>query len=160
VTRSEVRPAAGPPDPGGAASAHASCLVGVRETPLSVDECLAAVRRPEAGGIALFVGTVRSSDHDRAVTALEYSAHPGALTTLTELAHAVAADFPAAAVAAVHRVGALEIGDIAVVVAVSCPHRPEAFAAARRLIDDLKATVPIWKKQTYADGEIEWVGCP
>jgi molybdopterin synthase catalytic subunit len=155
MTRSEVTPAAeaGPIAP-------ADCLVGVRETALSVDECLAAVARPAAGGIGLFVGTVRSSDHDRPVTALEYSAHPGALAKLREVALAVAADYPVAAVAAVHRVGRLEVGDIAVVVAVSCPHRPEAFAAARRLIDDLKATVPIWKKQTYADGEIEWVGCP
>ncbi|MEP7055460.1 MAG: molybdenum cofactor biosynthesis protein MoaE [Actinomycetota bacterium] len=139
--------------------AETDCLVGVRDLPLSVEECLTAVARPQAGGIGLFVGTVRASDHDRPVVALEYSAHPDALAKLREVVDAVAADYPVAAIAAVHRVGSLEIGEIAVVVAVSCPHRPEAFAAARRLIDDLKATVPIWKKQTYADGEIEWVGC-
>jgi molybdopterin synthase catalytic subunit len=141
------------------AVADADLLVGVRETPLSVDECLAAVTRPAAGGIAIFVGTVRASDHDRPIVDLEYTAHPDALDRLRAVAEQVALDFPAAAVAAVHRVGRLAIGEIAVVVAVSCPHRPEAFAAARRLIDDLKATVPIWKRQTYADGEIEWVGC-
>jgi molybdopterin synthase catalytic subunit len=135
------------------------CLVGVRDRPLSVDECLAAVSRPQAGGVALFVGTVRSSDHERAVVDLEYTAHPDALDRMREVAGRVAADFPVAALAAVHRVGRLDIGEIAVIVAVSCPHRPEAFAAARRLIDDVKATVPIWKRQTYADGEIEWVGC-
>lgn len=139
--------------------ADADCLVGVRDTPLSVAECLAAVSRPQAGGIALFVGTVRADDHGRPVVDLEYTAHPGALEKLRAVAHAVAADFPVAAVAAVHRVGRLDIGEIAVIVAVSCPHRPEAFAATRRLIDDLKTTVPIWKRQTYADGEIEWVSC-
>ncbi len=70
----------------------------------------------------------------------------------------VAADFPALGLAAVHRVGDLDIGDIAVVVAASSPHRAEAFAACRRLIDDLKATVPIWKHQTFTDGDDEWVG--
>lgn len=135
------------------------CLVGVRETALSVDECLAAVTRPQAGGVAMFVGTVRESDHDRPVVDLEYTAHPDAVDKLRDVALAIAADFPVAAVAAVHRVGRLDIGEIAVIVAVSCPHRSEAFAASRRLIDDLKRTVPIWKRQTYADGEIEWVGC-
>lgn len=139
--------------------ADEDCLVGVRESALSVDECLAAVQRPQAGGVGLFVGTVRDTDHDRPVVDLEYTAHPDAVDRLREVARAVAADFPVAAVAAVHRTGRLEIGDIAVIVAVSCPHRPEAFDAARALIDDLKATVPIWKRQTYADGEVEWVGC-
>ena len=144
----------------GHALSGADCLVGVRETLLSVDECLAAVARPAAGGVGLFVGMVRDHDHDRPVAELEYSAHPGAVAKLREVALAVAADFPVAAVAAVHRVGRLEIGDIAVVVAVSCPHRGAAMDATRRLIDDLKATVPIWKKQMYADGQVEWVGCP
>ena len=139
--------------------ADADCVVGVRDVPLSVDECLAAVTRPSAGGIGIFVGVVRATDHDRPVVDLEYSAHPGAVDKLREVAMAVAADFPVAAVAAVHRTGRLDIGDVAVIVAVACPHRGEALDAARRLIDGLKATVPIWKRQTYADGEIEWVGC-
>lgn len=139
--------------------AEADCLVGIRDTPLSVEECLAAVTRPAAGGIGLFVGTVRGTDHDRPVVDLEYSAHPGALEQLRAVAMVVAADYPVAAVAAVHRVGRLDIGGIAVIVAVSCAHRGAAMDATRRLIDDLKATVPIWKRQTYADGEIEWVGC-
>ena len=70
----------------------------------------------------------------------------------------MAADFPVRAMAAVHRVGDLAIGDLAVVVAVSCPHRSEAFAACRRLIDDLKREVPIWKHQHFTDGTEEWVG--
>lgn len=135
-------------------------LVGVREDPLSVEEVLAAVADPRAGGTAAFLGTVRAEDGDRAVTRLSYSAHPSAHATVEEVARAVAASFPALALAAVHRVGDLEVGDLAVVVAASCPHRAEAFAAAARLIDDIKARVPIWKHQIFADGGEEWVGAP
>ncbi|MBB0244360.1 molybdenum cofactor biosynthesis protein MoaE [Streptomyces alkaliphilus] len=136
-------------------------LLGIRETALSVPEVLAAIGDHEAGGTALFVGTVRNHDGpaDRAaVTSLEYSAHPSAVVELRRVAERVAADFPVRALAAVHRVGGLAVGDLAVIVAVACPHRAEAFDACRRLIDDLKATVPIWKRQTFADGTSEWVG--
>jgi molybdopterin synthase catalytic subunit len=138
-------------------------LLAVRDTPLSVDEVFAAVGDDAAGGTTLFVGTVR--DHDSrggaaaaAVSGLSYSAHPSAEAELRRVAEKVAADFPVRALAAVHRVGDLRIGDIAVIVAVSCPHRGEAFAASRRLIDDLKQEVPIWKHQTFSDGTEEWVG--
>ncbi|HVE62280.1 MAG TPA: molybdenum cofactor biosynthesis protein MoaE [Mycobacteriales bacterium] len=135
-------------------------LLDVRSTSLSVDECVAAVRRPSAGGIALFVGVVRDSDHDRAVVELEYSAHPDAIAVLEAVADQVTRSHPAVvALAAVHRVGLLAVGDLAVVVAVSCPHRAEAFAAARDLIEALKAQVPIWKRQLFADGGVEWVNC-
>ncbi|WP_327089618.1 molybdenum cofactor biosynthesis protein MoaE [Nonomuraea sp. NBC_01738] len=133
-------------------------LLAIRDTPLSVDEVLAAVGDHAAGGTTLFVGTVREQDHGKPVTKLSYSAHPSALEELRAVAEKVAADFPATALAAVHRVGDLELGDIAVIVAVACPHRGEAFQASRRLIDDLKATVPIWKHQLFADGSAEWVG--
>lgn len=133
-------------------------LVGIRDTPLSVDEVFGAVGDSGAGGIALFVGTVRDSDHARAVARLSYSAHPTVERELREVMAKVAADFPVRALAAVHRVGDLEIGDLAVVVAAACPHRGEAFEACRRLIDDLKAQVPIWKHQLFADGDEEWVG--
>jgi molybdopterin synthase catalytic subunit len=133
-------------------------LIGIRDTPLSVDEVLRAVGDPGAGGTALFVGTVRDEDHERVVTRLSYSAHPSAELELRAVMEKVAADFPVKAIAAVHRVGDLEIGDLAVVVAASCPHRGEAFEACRRLIDDLKAQVPIWKHQLFADGDAEWVG--
>jgi molybdopterin synthase catalytic subunit len=135
-------------------------LLDVRDAPLSVDEVLAAVADPGAGGVTLFVGTVRDQDGGRGVTTLDYSAHPGAVDALRAVAEKVVADFPVRALAAVHRVGTLAIGDLAVVVAVACPHRGEAFDAARRLIDDLKATVPIWKHQTYDDGTESWVGTP
>ena len=133
-------------------------LIAVRDCELSVDEVRAAVADPSAGGLALFAGAVRETDHDRDVTALSYSAHPSAEAELRLVAEVIAEKFPVLGIAAVHRVGDLEIGDLAVVVAVSCPHRAEAFDACRALIDLLKASVPIWKHQRFADGDSEWVG--
>ncbi len=133
-------------------------LLAVRETPLSLDEVYAAVGDDTAGGTTVFVGTVRDHDGGKSVSALEYSAHPSAVQEMRRIAEKVAADYPVRALAAVHRIGRLEITDVAVIVAVSCPHRGEAFAACRKLIDDLKHEVPIWKHQIFADGEEEWVG--
>ncbi|NUR93191.1 MAG: molybdenum cofactor biosynthesis protein MoaE [Nonomuraea sp.] len=133
-------------------------LLDIRDTPLSVDEALSAVSDHAAGGTTLFVGTVREQDHGKPVTKLGYSAHPSALDELRAVAEKIAADFPVTAIAAVHRVGDLELGDIAVIVVVAAPHRDEAFRASRRLIDDLKSQVPIWKHQVFADGSAEWVG--
>jgi molybdopterin synthase catalytic subunit len=133
-------------------------LLDIRDEPLSVDEVLAAVADPAAGGTTLFVGTVRDHDSDREVTELEYEAHPEALTRLREVAERVAADPTVIALAAVHRSGDLKVGDLAVVVAVAAAHRDAAFAASRKLIDELKADVPIWKHQRFADGTSEWVG--
>ena len=135
-------------------------LLDIRETPLSVDEVLAAVEDPAAGGVVSFTGLVRRTDGGRDVLGLEYSAHPSALDALRVVAQAVVDELPVVKVAAVHRVGALQIGDVAVVVAASAAHRDQAFTAARRLIDDLKGTVPIWKDQRFADGTREWVGLP
>jgi len=132
-------------------------LAELRETPLSVDEVYAAVVSQAAGGIAVFAGAVRDHDHGRDVTALSYSAHPSAADQLRKVAELVAGRFDVQAVAAVHRVGDLAIGDLAVVVAVSASHRGIAFEACRALIDDLKATVPIWKHQRFAAGDSEWV---
>jgi molybdopterin synthase catalytic subunit len=134
-------------------------LAEMRDAPLSVDEVLAAVSDPAAGGIALFVGTVRDHDSGRDVTRLGYSAHPSAEVELRRVAEKVAASYSVTAVAAVHRVGDLDVGDLAVVVAVSCPHRGEAFDACRALVDELKRTVPIWKHQQYAGGGSDWVNC-
>jgi molybdopterin synthase catalytic subunit len=132
-------------------------LAELREDPLSVDELRAVVSDPGAGGIALFAGAVRESDRGRDVTRLSYSAHPSAAAELRRVAEKVATDFEVVALAAVHRVGDLEIGDLAVVVA-SCAHRAEAFEACRALIDRLKHEVPIWKRQWFRDGSSEWVG--
>ena len=135
-------------------------LIAVRESELSVDEVRAAVADPAAGGIALFAGTVRDTDHDQGVTGLSYSAHPSAAAELRRVAEAIAGKYPVIGIAAVHRVGDLAIGDLAVVLAVSCAHRAEAFDACRDLIDILKASVPIWKHQRFDDGTAEWVGSP
>jgi len=134
-------------------------LIAIRDTPLSVDEVHQAVADDRAGGIALFAGAVRDHDHGAAVTGLSYQAHPSAEAELSRVAGEVAEKFPTLGVAAVHRVGDLAIGDLAVVVAVSCAHRGDAFEACRMLIDELKATVPIWKNQRFEDGSSEWVGC-
>jgi len=135
-------------------------LLALRDTPIDAAEVLAAVEDPRAGGVVSFTGLVRASDGGREVTELEYSAHPSALDALTEVAAAVARDLPVCGLAAVHRTGLLVVGEVAVVVAASAPHRGEAFDAARRLIDDLKASVPVWKRQVFADGQQEWVGTP
>lgn len=135
-------------------------LVDLREEPLSVDEVLDAVRHPACGGVALFVGVVRDHDHGDTVTALDYEAHPSALETMRGTCEAVAGRSEAVRVAAVHRTGALHVGDLAVVVAAAAPHRGQAFDAARDLIDSLKVDTPIWKHQRLGDGSTEWVGMP
>ena len=135
-------------------------LLDIREAPLDVNEVLAAVDDASDGGVTLFVGAVRNHDHGRPVSHLEYTAHPTAMDRLREVAERVAATHPVTALAAVHRVGRLEIGDLAVVVAAGAAHRGEAFDASRALIDDLKDTVPIWKHQVFVDGDDEWVGTP
>lgn len=138
-------------------------LVGLRESPLSTDEVLSAVHDERAGGTAFFIGTVRDHDHGRTVTALSYSAHPTAEAEMRRVMGEVVSDVSATAgpvyrVAALHRVGDLAIGDPAVVVAAATGHRAEAFDACRRLIDEIKAQVPIWKHQLFAEGDTEWVG--
>jgi molybdopterin synthase catalytic subunit len=135
-------------------------LVDLRETPLDVAEVVAALDDDASGGLTLFVGRVRDQDGGRGVTALEYSAHPTALEKLREVCERVAAAHAVHGIAAVHRTGRLEIGDVAVVVATTSAHRGTAFDASRELIDTLKAEVPIWKHQLFADGGEEWVGTP
>jgi molybdopterin synthase catalytic subunit len=155
-----VTAAAGGPSEGTVDGVSVVRLIAVRETALSLDEVRAAVADPAAGGIALFAGAVRDSDHDQDVTGLSYSAHPTAEAELQRVCEEIAEKFDVTAVAVVHRTGDLDIGDLAVVAAVSCPHRAEAFDACRSLIDELKASVPIWKHQRFADGTAEWVGSP
>jgi molybdopterin synthase catalytic subunit len=132
-------------------------LTDIRAEPLSVDEVRAAVADPTAGGIAIFIGAVRDHDHGRSVSALSYSAHPSAVAELAKVAEKIAASHPVLAMAVVHRVGDLDIGDLAVVAAVSAAHRDVAFTACRELIDQVKATVPIWKHQSFTSGGSEWV---
>ena len=133
-------------------------LAEIRTTALSVDEVLAAVSGPTVGGTVVFLGTVRDHDHGRSVTMLDYSAHPSAAAELARVVAEVAATAPGVSVAALHRTGELAVGDIAVVVAAGSSHRGDAFEVGRRLIDRIKAEVPLWKHQRFADGDEEWVG--
>jgi molybdopterin synthase catalytic subunit len=135
-------------------------LAEIRETPLGVDEVLAAVKHPRCGGVSIFVGVVRDHDHGEDVAGLDYSSHPSAADELARVCREVASRHTVARVGAVHRSGRLDVGDVAVVAAVSAPHRSEAIEACRDLIDTLKATVPIWKHQEFTDGSDEWVGLP
>ena len=132
-------------------------LVDIRDTPLSLDEVYAAVSDPSAGGICVFVGTVRDHDGGQAVSALGYSSHPTAVDRLRDVAERIAGECDVVALAGVHRIGDLDIGDLAVVVGASAAHRADAFEACRRLIDELKTDVPVWKQQTFASGDAEWV---
>lgn len=135
-------------------------LLDLRESALDPLEVLAAVDDPAAGGLNLFVGVVRDHDRGEVVRHLDYTAHPTALDRLREVAIGVAQEFEVVALAAVHRTGHLEVGDVAVLVAVSAAHRGEAYDASRALIDRLKATVPVWKHQVFGDGREEWVNSP
>ncbi|WP_280335272.1 molybdenum cofactor biosynthesis protein MoaE [Nocardia wallacei] len=131
-------------------------LTAISDRPLDPAEVERAVIGPEHGAVVVFTGMVRNHDGGQAISALEYSAHPQAETFLRR----VCADVAATArlpVAAVHRVGSLTIGDLAIAVAVAAPHRAEAFATCAELVDRIKHEVPIWKRQLFADGMSEWV---
>ena len=126
--------------------------------PLSLDRCVAAVSGPEIGGIVTFTGTVRLHNHDATITHLDYEAYGTmAIREMTRLCVEIEQLVPEAKLAVEHRIGRLVIGDLAVVIAAAAPHRAEAFTACRALIDRLKQSVPIWKKEFGTAGE-EWVG--
>jgi molybdopterin synthase catalytic subunit len=135
-------------------------LVEIRDEPLDVIEVVSVLDDDAAGGLTLFVGRVRDHDGGQDVTSLDYSAHPTALARLSGVCDRVAGAYDVHGLVAVHRVGHLEIGDIAVIVATTASHRGVAFDASRALIDTLKSEVPIWKHQRFADGAEEWVGLP
>lgn len=134
-------------------------MLGVGEEPLSVADVYTSVADvPSAGGIVLFVGVVRNEDGGRGVSELGYSAYPSVDDFLRKVVAKAIDQYPIHAVSAVHRIGDLKIGEIAVIVAVACPKRGEAFDACRQIIDEIKDTVPIWKHQRFTDGDSEWVG--
>ena len=133
-------------------------LFEIRESELSVAEVVAAVTRPEAGGIAVFVGTVRSENAGMPVTLLEYQAYASmAAKEMARIGDEIAAELGDVRLAVLHRVGSLRVGDAAVVCAASSAHRGEAFQACRLLIDRIKARVPIWKREHGPSGPY-WVG--
>ncbi|MBL8916941.1 MAG: molybdopterin converting factor subunit 1 [Archangium sp.] len=141
-----------PPVAGGAP------LFRVQAEPLSLDEVIRAVSRESQGGLVTFTGAVRDHSKGVAVTELEYEAYvPMAEKKLAEIANEAREKWPGTDVAVLHRVGTLKPGELAVVIAVSAPHRKEAFRACEYVIDRLKEDVPIWKKEFTADGQV-WVG--
>ncbi len=126
--------------------------------PLDVMECVRAVTHPTAGGIDVFIGMVRDHSDGRAVTLLEYEAYASmAEKELARIGEDVRARVPGVRLSAAHRIGRLDVGDIAVVCAAGAAHRDEAFRACRLLIDEIKARVPIWKREHGAAGTA-WVG--
>ncbi len=146
----------------------------VRISPAVIDpmEVEKAVWTTTDGAVVTFSGVVRDHDHDREVLDIEYSAHPGAVDVLEQLCEEIAREHTSPTpdgteqpdprgvvrVGAVHRVGVLPVGEIAVVVVAAAAHRAEAFAACSEVIERLKARVPIWKRQRFTDGVTEWVG--
>ncbi|HVV84818.1 MAG TPA: molybdenum cofactor biosynthesis protein MoaE [Kofleriaceae bacterium] len=143
-----------PPVAGGEHARH----VVLTGEPLSLDRCLAAVSGPEVGGVVTFTGLVRRHSRGVTVQRLDYEAYgPMAVKVMTELCDEIEREIAGARLAVEHRIGSLAIGDAAVVIAAAAPHRAEAFAACRALIDRLKERVPIWKKELGSDGDV-WVG--
>ena len=147
-----IPPVAGGGDP--PAARHVQLLA----TPLSLDRCIAAVAGAGMGGIVTFTGMVRRDSHGAVIDHLEYEAYGAmAVQEMTRLCDEIEAEVAGVRLAVEHRVGRLEVGEVAVVIAAEAPHRAEAFTACRALIDRLKQLVPIWKKEVGEDGA-EWVG--
>lgn len=118
----------------------------------------AAVADPAAGAVVTFDGVVRNHDDGRMVLELEYHGHPTAPNLIREVAESIAARDGLIAVAVSHRVGMLQVGDIALAAAVSAAHRGDAFRACSDLVDEVKRLLPVWKRQVFPDGTDEWVG--
>ncbi|MEN0135848.1 MAG: molybdenum cofactor biosynthesis protein MoaE [Rhodococcus sp. (in: high G+C Gram-positive bacteria)] len=132
-------------------------LAQISDQPLDPAVVAAAVAGPEHGAVVVFTGVVRNHDGGQSVSALEYQSHPDAERFLRTVCEEVAAS-SGLPVAAIHRVGSLTVGDLAVVAAVAAPHRAEAFTTCAELVERIKHEVPIWKRQKFADGASEWVG--
>jgi molybdopterin synthase catalytic subunit len=134
-----------------------SVQIELKDTPLSISDAEGFVESPDTGGSVVFIGTVRNKTQAKPVMRLEFEAYePMAISEMRKISEQALAQFAVTKIAIHHRVGVLEIGEIAVVIAVSAPHRGAAFDACEHCIDTLKLTVPIWKKEVFEDGEV-WV---
>jgi molybdopterin synthase catalytic subunit len=135
-----------------------STMIEITSEPINHAAVVERVRSPSAGAVCSFLGTVRELTGDRKTASLDYEAYPEmAAKKLADLEQQARVRWPIIELAVVHRLGHLELGEVSVVVAVSCPHRNDSFEACRWLIDTLKEVVPIWKRERWADGTEEWV---
>lgn len=130
----------------------------VSDTAISLDAALSAVATDECGAVVSFSGVVRNHDDRRGVLRLNYSAHPSANRIIEDIATEIAGKYAGVRLWAAHRIGELEVGDAALVAAVSAAHRGDAFDACRDLVESVKFRLPIWKEQVFEDGDVEWVG--
>ncbi|GAA1844174.1 molybdenum cofactor biosynthesis protein MoaE [Brevibacterium marinum] len=128
------------------------------ETPISTANLETDVLTRTCGAVVSFSGVIRDHDDGRGVQRLTYESHPVAPAQIAEVAAEIAAKHPAVRLSVVHRVGGLEIGDVALAAVVASPHRRDSFEACSELVDEVKARVAIWKHQFFADGDDEWVG--
>jgi molybdopterin synthase catalytic subunit len=133
-------------------------MIRLTRDPIDDHALTEQVRRADCGAVVLFLGTVRDLTGERVTVAIDYEAYPQmAEKKLAEIEADTRRQWPVGDIVIVHRLGHLAVGDISVAVAVSCPHRAQAFEACRHAIDRLKELVPIWKKENWADGSTEWV---
>jgi molybdopterin synthase catalytic subunit len=133
-------------------------MIRLTTDPIDYHALTEKVRRPDCGAVVTFLGTVRDLTDDRVTVALDYEAYPGmAEKKMAEIEADTRYRWPVGGMMMIHRLGHLAVGEVSVAVAVSCPHRGQAFDACRYAIDRLKELVPIWKKENWADGSTEWV---
>ncbi|ADB17014.1 molybdopterin biosynthesis MoaE protein [Pirellula staleyi DSM 6068] len=132
-------------------------MIEITQSPIDSAQVLAAVQSTAAGAAVLFLGTTREFTHGKQTVRLAYEAYePMALAELKKLAEKASSQWQLTAVAIVHRVGEVGLGEASVAIAVSSPHRDAAFAAGKWIIDTLKQDVPIWKQEHWSDGTTEW----
>jgi molybdopterin synthase catalytic subunit len=138
--------------------AETRTVASITDQVIDVNELLSGVERSGNGAVVLFLGTVRDLNEGRRVTGIRYDAYREmAETVLTEIVSEAAERAGVSCIEAAHRVGELAIGDSSVAIAVSTPHRAQAFEACRYIIEQIKVRLPIWKYEQYADGETQWV---
>jgi molybdopterin synthase catalytic subunit len=131
--------------------------LSISEAPLDIPACIDRVMSPHCGGIDVFIGTVRNATNGRQVLRLEFEAYtPMALQEMDKIARQAVTKWPVEKILIHHRTGVLQVGEVPVIIAVAAAHRAAAFDACRYVIDTLKQTVPIWKKEFFEDGEV-WV---
>jgi molybdopterin synthase catalytic subunit len=133
-------------------------MIRLTRNPIDYYALTEQVRRPACGAVVVFLGTVRDLTDDRKTVSLDYEAYAGmAEKIMAEIEADTRRRWPVGDIVLEHRLGHLDVSDISVAVAVSCPHRAQAFEASRHAIDRLKELVPIWKKENWADGSTAWV---